>query len=290
MVDLIAKIDSITKLPPAGTVDALKTAISGEAATTATEAALEAVELQYGPGIIVLDADTPVPDGTAVGTLIARTGASTPTPTVYLDDGFDRSVSGGWGIAPIGSSWGGGGSHVSVSSSAGRISRPAGSSQGMFSDGSNTENIEILTCTSIETAGTFGGIHSIRGRYGPGGTVYYGLRMICFLGGDVTLQLQKGGDATIGSALTLLTGYTATTKVWTRFQIKTESGATRLKARIWYDGSTEPTSWHINTTDSTSDHQAVTGKILWDAYTGGSETITLEHALHSIHATEVYTA
>ena len=85
----------------------------------------------------------------------------------------------------------------------------------------------------------------------------------------MTLQLQRGAT-TLTAADVAGAELRAGTKLSLRLQV-TGTSPTTIRAKVWADGTTEPATWQLSTTDSTAALQ-VPGSIGLHSYLSGSST------------------
>ena len=85
------------------------------------------------------------------------------------------------------------------------------------------------------------------------GAAKWSLQRVVNAGGSGTVSLGSG---------TLLASGAAGTKWWVRVDVQ----GTQIKARFWQDGTTEPTTWKVSTTDS----QWASGSAALGVYTGSA--------------------
>jgi peptidoglycan/xylan/chitin deacetylase (PgdA/CDA1 family) len=85
------------------------------------------------------------------------------------------------------------------------------------------------------------------------GAAKWSLQRVVSAGGTGTLSLGSG---------TLLASGAAGTKWWVRLDVQ----GTQIKVRFWQDGTTEPTTWKVSTTDS----QWASGRAALGVYTGSA--------------------
>jgi len=97
---------------------------------------------------------------------------------------------------------------------------------------------------------------------------YYLAGLMPQSGGALTMQLLSFGAGTFTGIVD--SRFTPNPNQWCWFAIQADAtdSETRIRARFWVDGSTEPSSWSIDATDATAKHLS-TGRIgLWAAIKG----------------------
>jgi hypothetical protein len=262
--------------------------------TPASATAL-ALKTLYGPGVLFLDLDDPVPPGTPDGTLIYRTaggGTPPPTPVVYMTDDFERTVAAGsvgtpsgggeYGAIDIAADW-------SVASGAGIWKAPAAGARSGYlrSSSYSQDTVEIVGMVSQVTGAVGNRIFTIAPRRISTSSVQYGMNIV-LRGASATrplqvdLGLQKGateGDlqATVAGVLT-----TGALGDLVRFRMRVtqlDAATTQVQARVWLDGTTEPTTWQRDATDTTAALQGA-GTLSLAVRQNSGETIGSEARIH----------
>lgn len=175
--------------------------------------------------------------------------------TTYASDLFVRTVSNGWGTANTGGDWTmvGTSSLFSVASATGgRMAVSAGATlRGNLLDVSALDSDTLVRVQLSQLANTASGINAyIEARYTSSAN-HYRARFQFLPSGVIALGLDAGSTALV-SPQTLAITHTATTdKFWVRLQVQS-TNPTALRARAWKDGSAEPSTWQVSTTDSTA--------------------------------------
>jgi hypothetical protein len=184
---------------------------------------------------------------------------------VIASDSFNRTVSKGWGTADLGGSW-------TV------LDHPANWSVapgvGSINAAAKTQNRGVLSSVAVQDVDLLAKIVLPRctgsntncdacviGRYTGGSKpTYYQVGAIQGQGqSTVLLRAQRSNGSKLSSDLD--TGITATNGIvlWVRAEFRGVN-PTNISARIWQDGTTEPSTWLLNTSDSSSTEQ-VTGAV-----------------------------
>ena len=196
-------------------------------------------------------------------------GRSSPalagTSAVIASDGFNRTVSSGWGTADLGGSWTvlDTPANWSVAPGEGSISVAATAQDRGVLGNVAVQDVDLLAkivlprCTGSGTnCDAF-----VIGRYTGGSTPsYYRVGPVQGQGrGAVYLRAQRSDGTNLGSDLN--TGIAAADGVvlWVRVEFQGVNPTT-IRGRAWLDGTTEPSTWLLNATDSTSAEQ-VTGAV-----------------------------
>jgi len=200
-----------------------------------------------------------------------------PVVTAAVKDGFGRSVTGGWGTAEVGGTWArtGSASQYAVTGGVGtQFLGAAGYNTSMALTGVSTTDADLRTSVSLDKAATGGGTFVyVTGRKVATNSEY-----------RATLRYRSDGRAVValtafkGSASgvnlvgeTLVPGTIAPgAKLNVRLEVS-GSGTTTIRAKVWADGTAEPTAWTVSTTDTFAGLQAP-GWVALGAYTSGSTT------------------
>ena len=210
------------------------------------------------------------------------TGSTTRQVTVsestdLAADAFGRTVSTGFGTADTGGAWdvSGAGTAFSVDGSTGRLSVPRGRSGTALLTGVSSDSTDVTNTYVVDQDVTGGGLYlGTIARSTSGGD--YRVRVKLQSDGSVQIMAGKmtgGTNTVLGSRVTVagLT-YTTGTKLHVRVQA-TGTSPTTIRGRVWADGTTEPSTWQVSTTDSSSGLQAAGGVGIY-AYLSGSATTT----------------
>lgn len=197
---------------------------------------------------------------------------------VLAQDAFGRSVATGWGSADTGGAWSTSGtaSAFSVSGGAGLMRLTSGGQTLGATLGSVSSTSTDLTLTAAyDKAQTGGGTYlSVLGRRVSASSNYQA-NIRFESSGAVTARLSaiSGGAETVlvRSTSSLLT-YTPGQQVRIRLQV-TGTSPTTVRLKVWADGASEPASWQLSATSSTSALQAA-GSIGLSQYLSTTSTST----------------
>lgn len=209
--------------------------------------------------------------------------APTRANNVIASDSFNRTVSNGWGTADLGGSWTvlNTPANWSVAPGVGSI-RVTAKSQGSGVLGSViVQDVDLLAKIVLPRcsgSGTNCGAYML-GRYTGGSTPsYYRVGAIQGKGhSTVFLRAKRSDGANLSSDLN--TGITAADGVVLWLHVEFQGvNPTAVRARAWLDGTTEPSTWLLNTTDSNSAEQkaGMVGVRLRNEDTGASHTFQIE--------------
>jgi hypothetical protein len=180
--------------------------------------------------------------------------------TTIASDSFNRTVSNGWGSADQGGSW-------TVLETPARWSVTPGA--GSINVSANSQDRGVLGSLAVQDVDLLAKIvlprcsdsstncdASVIGRYTGGSTrSYYRVGVMQGQGhGTVLLRAQRSDGTFLSSGLN--TGIAAANGVvlWMRTEFQGVNPTT-VRARAWLNGTTEPSTWLLNTTDSNSAEQ-----------------------------------
>ena len=177
----------------------------------------------------------------------------TVTSFAYVaSDDFNRSVVSGWGAADIGGVWTalyGAASAGSVDGSAGKITLSPADTRFMALRDIAVKDSESSVQFSMSEAPATGASY-VRVSARQNATQKYDASVWMRNDGSVWLLAEQSG--------TLLTSKILNGVTWTNgevFNLRTRvtgSNPTTIEAKVWKEGSVEPTSWQLTTTDSTT--------------------------------------
>jgi len=193
---------------------------------------------------------------------------------VFARDAFGRTVSNGWGTADVGGAWSTVGTGVfSVDGSVGKLTQDAGRTLVTYLGGVQRSDTEVSLTASLEKPQTGGGTYlSVIGRR-ISATTDYRANIRFQATGIVTAKLSaiSGGTETIMvQSATKLMDYTAGQKVRIRLEVSGTSPTT-VRLKVWPDGTAEPATWQLSTTNSLAALQAA-GSVGISPYVSGTFT------------------
>lgn len=209
--------------------------------------------------------------------LVARGLSDYGVARAPLADTFTRTVANGWGTADSGDAWTrltGVASEFSTDGSVAMIATTVTtSSRYITAAASLLPDVDItariaLAVLPVAQATTV----SLLARFVDTSN-HYRVWMNFTTSAQVQVRIEKNvGNvaSTLSAQVNALTGYTAGAFVWVRFQV---IGST-LRAKVWADGSAEPSSWTVTATDTNFRTGGATGVRLIHA-SGNSSTPTL---------------
>ena len=186
------------------------------------------------------------------GTATTSQDVTVTSLTYVASDDFNRSVVSGWGAADIGGVWTalyGAASAGAVDGSTGKITLSPGNTRYMALRDVSLQDTESSVQFSLSAPPSDGHAYvGISARQSA--TQKYDTSVWMRNDGSVWLLAEQTG--------TLLTSKILNGVTWTNgevFNLKTRvtgSSPTTIEAKFWKEGSVEPTSWQLTTTDSTS--------------------------------------
>jgi len=189
-------------------------------------------------------------------TFTTASGTQPPPPSgTVAADTFTRTISGGWGAANTGGTWTlSTASAFSVGSGVGSVTVPGGSVQRLAYLGSTSvRDVDIKVDTTFGSISSGAHLQYVLARRQSAGT-YLRIGLVAG-GGKLLLRGQTNtGSALFADADTGL-GFAAGTAYSLRVQLQGASPTT-IRARAWKTGTTEPTSWKVQTTSSSGPQTA----------------------------------
>ena len=201
--------------------------------------------------------------------------ATAPPSTALAADTFTRTVAAGFGTADTGGAWRTGTSTAySVSNGAGvlRWATPGGTLDASLPSVSSSAT-DLVFSSVLDKPATGGGLFLTVGARRVAGVGEYRANVRYRVNGVVELGLARttGGTETVIVPVSAVPGLTMAPgeKLMVRTQV-TGTNPTLVRARVWKDGTPEPTTWRSGT-DSTAGLQAP-GAIGIKAYLSSSTT------------------
>lgn len=187
---------------------------------------------------------------------------SPPPESLVVDDAFNRVVSNGWGSTgglawAITTTFAG---NYSVDGAAGRIiESTTGSRYGLLAIGArDTSTLMRFRFAAIPTT-SWNAVYALARTAGTGR--WYAARARSVAGAKDDIEFDRrtsAGLVRIGSTAGVPEFAAG---VWYRLRLETtgDGVTTTLRARVWKDGTTEPSTWTVTTTDSSAALQVAGG-------------------------------
>jgi len=205
-----------------------------------------------------LTATPPTSTTTPSTTTTTTTGTIPPNPVgTAASDTFQRTVTDGWGNADLGGWWTAVGSPWawSVAPGAGRVDVSAGAEERAYQSRFNVQDVDIVEKVVLPRCvnGNCGAY--VMGRYTPSyNPTYYGVGAVQGSRTHVFLRAERNDGSSLVTDVD--TGVNAADGVvlWQRVQFL-GTNPTTIRARVWLDGTPEPSTWQLNTTDGNAPMQ-----------------------------------
>lgn len=201
-----------------------------------------------------------------MGQWFGRLKKNTPVRIVVqrATDNFTRTTSNGWGVSPTGNTW----NATDIPGATTWTMSPATGAQlavtntgvryGNILLDAGSWDVDIRARASVAVLPT--GESTVVGVTGRGSTLSSSAGMTARVRVNTTgtvdliLGRTETGFITLGTVTAALTGYTAGKKFWVRLQ----SFGQTSKAKLWYDGTAEPSTWPLSFTETATN-------LTWDA-------------------------
>ena len=185
-----------------------------------------------------------------------------PTAGRLASDSFARTVSGGWGSADAGGPWSvtGGATAFSVNGAQGLVRVPAGGRPTALLKQVSTTSADVSGSVALDKVPAGGSAFvAVIGRMVPSAGSYR-TRIAVAPNGSVSVALLRtsaAGGQTLLQPPVALPGvvYSASARLAVRMQV-TGTSPTTIRAKVWPQGATEPSTWTRSTTDVTTGLQA----------------------------------
>ena len=182
--------------------------------------------------------------------------ATQPPPTgAVAADTFARTITGGWGSADTGGAWTlSTASAYSVASGVGSVAVPGGSVQRLAYLGSTSvRDVDIKVDTTFGTISSGSHLQYVLARRQSTGT-YLRLGLVAG-GGKLLIRGQTSAGSNLFADTDTGLGFAAGTSYSLRVQLSGASPTT-IRMRAWKTGTTEPTTWKVQTTSSSGPQTA----------------------------------
>ena len=171
--------------------------------------------------------------------------------TTYAADAFGRTVVDAWGTADTGGTWSGTTADHDVAAGIGTVAIGAGVNRNAYLTSVVTADGELLAKVRIDRLAVGGDLFSWFYLRRQDSSNYYQARFTVEPDQQIQLTVFKtvAGTPTVVGAATADAVHTTTDWYWLRVRIA-GSSAVNFKLRTWKDGTSEPGSWDLDTTDA----------------------------------------
>ena len=161
-------------------------------------------------------------------------------------DSFQRLATNAWGTADVGGAWTVNGieSEFNVDGQVGMIDVSVAEFDYLGELAATAVDVDVSLRFRTDKATTDTQYVSVFARRGGG--AWYRLIVRLELDDSITAQLDRSGVSLVSA--TTVAGLTHAANVW--FRLRFQVIGTTIRARVWADGSAEPGTWVVTTTDS----------------------------------------
>lgn len=205
-----------------------------------------------------------------------RTSSTSVAPSAYAADTFGRTITDGWGSAGTGGRYrlSGTAADFDVPGSSGTMVVRPGATRAASLPDAVARDVSLSgrfrTDRMATGSGTFGYVVA---RQSSDARNEYRAKLQLLPDGRVLVGVNRslgGTETSVGS--TAATGVTYTSGTWLRYRVRvTGTGPTTIRVRVWRDGASEPSTWQVQVTDSSSALQGA-GAVGLRAYASSSAT------------------
>ncbi|WP_433675397.1 PKD domain-containing protein [Microbacterium gorillae] len=175
-----------------------------------------------------------------------------PVGDALAQDSFARDVTEGWGVADTGGEWWaqGGASAFSVADGAGRITLAPSWTRSAALAAVQSDAVVVSATIRADAVPEGAGAAALTlvGRQTDTGA--YQARVRIEVGGTVRLYVMRDEAALGGASLVLPDKYRPGEAIHVKVQV-TGTGETAVAAKMWAEGTPEPTAWQLTGTDRT---------------------------------------
>lgn len=195
----------------------------------------------------------------------------TISKSVAARDDFSRTLTSGWGTAPVGGAWTSTGA-TSVSSGSGRMRLSAGGSASAALGALSLPGADTRLVISADKVPTGSGLYVwVAGRRNAAGT--YRLRLVLKSGvtASVTRATAAGAETVIAPAIAV-PGVSVTAGTWILVRVLvTGTTPSTIRAKVWPAAAAEPPAWQLTASDSAAGFGSA-GGVGINAYLSSSAT------------------
>jgi RHS repeat-associated protein len=180
-----------------------------------------------------------------------RAIAAALTGTIFVRDTFSRSATDGWGTADTGGPYSSTNADFDVNGSIGTINLASATNRNAYLTGVSAADQEVLLKVNVDKLAVGSSTFTWAYLRRQDSSNYYQARIIFDTDQKVRLLFGKTVAGTTTTIVNTATPETHTTTAWYWMRARL-SGTTsvNLKARLWRDGSAEPPSWTVDSTDA----------------------------------------
>lgn len=245
---LTVTADSAASGDTDGTITARTWDFAGTAATGVTASRTFPAAGTYPVTLTVTD------DDGATGTVTKNVTVTAPVAGPLARDTFGRTVGAGWGNADTGGAWTvNSTAKLTVAGGVGRVSANAGSTLTATLGGVSSTALDTTVTVSLDRLPNQYLNVSVLPRVV--GTTFYGGRVRINPNGSVLVQNVRSDTALTGSSTASGLLVTAGTPLRVRTQVQGTSPTT-VRTKVWLEGTAEPATWQVVSTDSTAGMQS----------------------------------
>lgn len=213
---------------------------------------------------------------------------------VVLSDLFGRSVTGGWGTPDFGPTYtldGGVGSNLSVTAGVGKITHSAAATVNRQVADLNVRDQRVEGRVRVNQTPVGASVDNIvEFRYVSASTSYRAY--VRFETNNVvTLYLQGLLNGSVIFTMSLANAIVGVGSSFVRIRAEAVGAyPTRVRAKVWLDGTTEPSAWNLERDDSTADLQVASDLAVLTSTTTGVTSLPMVHDWDDIVVTDLQLA
>jgi DNA-binding beta-propeller fold protein YncE len=175
-----------------------------------------------------------------------------PPATTIVSDSFQRSTASGWGNANTGGWWTVVGSpwNWSTTPGAGSVMVGASGQERAYLSSFTVQDVDAVEKVVLPKCGVNSCDSFMLGRYAPAySPTYYRVGVVEGSSGDIMLRAQRSDGTALASDID--TGIPASDGAQVMLHVQFQgTNPTTVRARAWLAGTTEPSTWQLNTTDN----------------------------------------
>jgi RHS repeat-associated protein len=189
--------------------------------------------------------------GNRVSTADPRRAIGNAATTSAHDD-YGRTVADGWGSADTGGSWSGTTADHDVASGIGTVALTSATNRNAYLTSVSLRDLDVLVKVRVDRLAVTNDLFTWLYLRRQDSNNYYQARLTFTTNAKTVVSLVEtdAGTTTVLGAATTSLPHTTTDWYWLRASL-TGTTTTVFKARVWKDGTTEPSAWTIERTDTT---------------------------------------